>query len=367
MDPHSLHAWSDGSLMDGVGGAGWFIETHSIRKRGERLWWHSIPWNRGGRHLGASCDICLVELWAALLMIECILRALNAEHRRFHAVHLTIDNKPVVNWLAGNTSAQHDYVLELVERVYVVLHELHTITEAPVSVQWCKRGVWPGNNAADTEAKKAVRSKSTAIPANYIAFTHGATRTDIKRQLGMKRRDEYERAAMTHDHLLSREFFKWNLTKSATFRPRDDHKMLTLQQSRIITQLRTGHSDCFFSHHVLMHYAQYKAAWAHCNGDLSRLPRIRCVATCCADNNNGICAVCDVWETEEHFLLHCPSHDRIRRRTFGRFLRLYRMWREPVSLKSLLFPPLCFKWKHRKMILAKVVVFCLETGRFKRW
>ena len=108
-------------------------------------------------------------------------------------------------------------------------------------------------------------------------------------------------------------------------------------------------------------------AWTHCNGDISRLPTIRCTGTCCLENNNGKCSRCDVWETEEHFLLNCPSHAHIRARTFGRFLSLYATWQEPVTLKSLLFPPLCFSWKHRKMILSNVVVFALETGRFKRW
>ena len=252
-------------------------------------------------------------------------------------------------------------------RVYSILGKMHAKKATGFSVQWTRRGVWPGNNVADAQAKRAVWRVTRDVPKKYVAYTHGATKTGIKRKLHLKRQERYEKEARDNTHLLSRHFFSWNLTRSTTFRPKDDHKMLTRRQSHIITQLRTGHSKCFFSDHVQMHHAAYSLAWTHCNGDISRLPTIRCTGTCCLENNNGKCSTCDVWETEEHFLLICPNHASVRDRTFGRFLRLYATWQEPVTLKSLLFPPLCFSWKHRKMILSNVVVFALETGRFKRW
>ena len=324
-------------------------------------------WLRGGQHLGPSCDICLVELWGALLMMMRIAENLQTYRHPVDCVYMIIDNKPVVEWLAGCSSTQHDYVRDLVVRVYGILSKINTAFDIVFALQWTRRGIWPGNNDADAQAKRAVRRVSRDIPKDYVAFTHGATKTAIKRKLHARRRQRYEEEARSNTHLLSRRFFAWNLTQSPTFRPKDDHKMLTLRQSRIITQLRTGHSKCFFSDHVLQHHGAYSLAWNHCHGDIAQLPTIQCTGTCCLQNNNGKCRSCNVWETEEHFLLVCPSHARIRARTFGRFLRLYATWQEPVTLKSLLFPPLCFAWKHRKMILSNIVVCALETGRFKRW
>ena len=46
-----------------------------------------------------------------------------------------IDNKPVVEWLAGTSSTQHDYVHDLVVRVYNILGKMHAQMHTVFAVQ----------------------------------------------------------------------------------------------------------------------------------------------------------------------------------------------------------------------------------------
>ena len=141
--------------------------------------------------------------------------------------------------------------------------------------------------------------------------------------------------------------------------------MLTRRQLRIINMLRTGHSELNFSKHVLMHHAHYSQSWSTCGGDINQLRMLQCSNACCSSLNNGRCSDCNQIETEEHFLLHCSAHNAIRQRTFGRFFPIFALQFEPINIKTLLFPPLSFRWKHRKMLLQMIVRYATETRRFR--
>ena len=52
-----------------------------------------------------------------------------------------IDNKPVVEWLAGTSSTQHDYVHDLVVRVYSILSKMYAEMDTVFTVQWARRGI----------------------------------------------------------------------------------------------------------------------------------------------------------------------------------------------------------------------------------
>ena len=136
--------------------------------------------------------------------------------------------------------------------------------------------------------------------------------------------------------------------------------MLTLHQLGVLTALRTGNSQCFFSRH-------YMQQCSGCNGDIGRLQLLRCRGECCSKNNSGLCTACGVPETAQHFLLDCGAHAALRRRTFGRFCRVYPKIREEFNLKSLLFPPQSLVWRHRKELLRNIVLFAVQTGRFSRF
>ena len=227
--------------------------------------------------------------------------------------------------------------------------------------------MWHGNKMADREAKRAVEQRTRAIPAGYTGTSHRAIRTLIKHELAKRRRTEYRRQSQIGSHLLSREFFSWNLDTDPDFRPSDDHRMLTRHALGIITMLRTGHSRCYLSQHIQMHKAHYMRIWAGCNGDIQQMPLIQCTDECCVDNNSGLCPDCNVKETETHFLLECPARQHLRHETFGPWVRVYPLLQLTFSLKTLLFPPRRLPWRFRKQILTQVVRFSVQSGRFKRY
>ena len=140
--------------------------------------------------MGPSCDICLVELWGAMLMMLRIAANLHTYTHPVECVYMIIDNKPVVEWLAGCSSTQHYYVHDPVVRVYDILRKMKAEMETVFAVQWARRRIWDGNNEADEQAKRAVKQVIRDIPKEYIAYTHGATKftkTGIKSQLHAKR------------------------------------------------------------------------------------------------------------------------------------------------------------------------------------
>ena len=58
----ALFGWSDGSLMDEVGGCGFYVAVHQPKYADPDSNWTSLCWRKGSRHLGRSFDICVVEL-----------------------------------------------------------------------------------------------------------------------------------------------------------------------------------------------------------------------------------------------------------------------------------------------------------------
>ena len=85
------------------------------------------------------------------------------------------------------------------------------------------------------------------------------------------------------------------------------------------------------------------------------------------NSQNKTCSVCHTPEDEEHFLLQCTQHNDVRGRTIDAWRRVYALMLEPFSLKPLLFPPMSFAWRHRKMILQAVARFAIDSGKFKRF
>ena len=251
--------------------------------------------------------------------------------------------------------------------IFLEVRRLHSKLAAQFYFQWCRRGVWSGNERADAEAKKAVTTRDSSIPRRYLSTGHGAIKTAVRKQLRQRRVDAYEQERGRDIHLLSRNFFEWDLVRSGSLRSKDEFKMLTRHQLSVLTGLRTGHSQCNFSKHVLMHHRHYLDQWPGCNGDVRRLRLLRCRGECCSKNNSGMCPHCNVMETEQHFLLDCPGHAALRRRTFGGFRLVYRKLDEVYNLKSLLFPPTALGWKHRKELLRNIVLFAVQTGRFSRY
>ena len=182
----------------------------------------------------------------------------------------------------------------------------------------------------------------------------------------MRRRRKYRKQS-SEPHILSRDFFAWQLDTDPDFRPADDHRMLTRHALGIITQLRTGHSECRLSKHIRLHKAHYTALWNACNGDIQQLPLLTCNSDCCAKNNSGLCDHCGVRETEQHFLLDCPGHAHIRSSTIDAWRVVYPRLMLNFNIKTLLFPPRRLSWRHRKAVLTSVAQFAVQTGRFKRY
>ena len=316
--------------------------------------------------MGPSFDICVIELWALLLELLLINRAPPNLLREHDVLYLFVDNKPVVLWVAGKAQMQHTYVRDTLIRVYAQMERLRARTGITCTIQWCRRGQWMGNNRADEQAKAAVLRTDETPPVGYLPTAHGAIKTEIKRQVRLRRNVEYEREAAAGEHMLSRLFFSWQLSTEPAFRPKDDHRMLTRNQIRIVNMLRSGHSSLNFSKHVSLHREYYSREWKRCNHDISRLQMMTCTQDCCSTLSDGLCAGCKVPEDEEHFLLICPDHAALRRRTIDVWRRVYALLQEQFSLKSLLFPPVSFEWRHRKMILQAVVRFAIQSGKFKR-
>ena len=317
--------------------------------------------------MGHSTDICLLELWAVLLSLRMIGRAPQSLLTDIERVVCIIDNRLVVQWLSGNWQMLNPYTRDVLLDVYKEMLRLHQTAHVRLFVQWCRRGIWPGNERADEQAKAAVTMRTVHVPRTYLSAGHNAVKTHVKHRQHELRLQRYEEQRSLGSHLLSRNFFQWDLVRSKLLRVKDDFKMLSRHQLGIITALRSGHSRCLFSRHVLMHHSHYKQQWPMCNGDVQRLQLLDCRDECCATLNNGRCTHCQVLETEEHFLLVCPAHARLRRLTFGGYRRIYLNHGETFDLRSLLFPPKCLSWRHRKAILQNVVIFAVRTGRFNRF
>ncbi len=205
------------------------------------------------------------------------------------------------------------------------------------------------------------------IPHRYLSAGHGAIKTCVKRQIRQRRVDLYHQERLSGHHLLSRNFYKWDLVRGGHLRVHEDFRMLTRHQLGVITALRTGHSRCNFAQHVLMHHQHYAEQWRRCHGDIGQLRLLHCQSECCANNNSGLCPHCSVPETEQHFLLDCPGHAALRRRTFGGFFAVYPQIGADFNLKTLLFPPKSLGWRHRKELMQNIVLFAVQTGRFDRY
>ena len=262
---------------------------------------------------------------------------------------------------------QHLYIRKALIAVYAEMQRLFDRTGMECTIQWCRRGLWPGNERADAQAKAAVRRTTERPPRSYLSSSHGSIKTSVKHQLRQRRRRVYEQEANDGHHLLSRLFFSWGLTSDDNFRPKDDHRMLTRAQLRIVNMLRTGHSTLNFSSHVALHRDYYSAEWRRCNFDITQLQMRACSSDCCSSLNNGLCLACNVLEDEEHFLLICPVYSTLRLHTIGVWERVYHALQEPFTMKSLLFPPKSLQWRHRKMVLQAVARFAIQSGKFKRF
>ena len=315
--------------------------------------------------MGPSHDICLLETCAIMLSLQFIEEQPADFLRQLEYIHCVCDNQPVVGWLAGISRAEHPFIVTLVRVIFGKITALHDKYSITVNIQWCRRGIWHGNKMADREAKAAVMS-ATPIPVEYHGTSHRAVVTSVKQQLQKRRMREYARQS-TAQHLLSREFFAWQLDTDKDFKPSHDHRMLTRHALGIITMLRTGHSECFLSKHIRMHKKHYANLWPACNGDIHQLPLLTCRADCCSDNNSGLCPHCGVRETEEHFLLDCPGHAQTRQHTIDVWRLVYAGLMLQFNLKTLLIPPRRLSWRHRKAVLTSVVHFAVQTGRFKRY
>ena len=195
--------------------------------------------------------------------------------------------------------AMNVYAREILVTVYKEMLSLHDKLKVALFVQWCRRGIWPGNERADEQAKLAVPSRSRLVPRRYLSIGHGAVKTHIKHQQRERRARRYEEERQSGLHLLSRNFFRWDLVRLRLLRVKDDFKMLSRHQLGIVTALRTGHSRCFFSRHVRMHHAHYKQQWPLCNGDIRRLRMLRCAGDCCAGLNNGRCPIVKSWRRSD--------------------------------------------------------------------
>ena len=170
---------------------------------------------------------------------------------------------------------QHLYVRDVLQLVYAEMKYLFNKANICCTVQWTRRGQWAGNNRADAQAKAAVGRTQQTPPNGYLATAHGAIKTEIKRQVRLQRNTAYEREAATGEHLLSRYFFSWHLTSDPSFRPKEDHRMLTRNQLKIINMLRCGHSPLNFSKHVSLHRRYYSGEWKRCGHEISQLVAMR--------------------------------------------------------------------------------------------
>ena len=196
LDLRALFSWSDASLMDEIGGCGFFITKHIAAKSG----WRCTEWRNGQRHMGTSFDITILELWAAHFALQLIRSAPPLLLHDIDTVYLLIDNKPVVKWTAGVYTAQETYARDLLIRLYRVMDDLHARLAINFVVQWCRRGQWYGNQRADEIAKQAVHATApiTSIPSTYHPHSHGVIKTVIKRQLARRRHAAYSQTTQTH-------------------------------------------------------------------------------------------------------------------------------------------------------------------------
>ena len=75
--------------------------------------------------MGKSADICMLELWAALLALRMVNRAPAALLQPVDSIYLIIDNKPVVEWIGGDWTIRNPYARSTLRDIYTVMGELH--------------------------------------------------------------------------------------------------------------------------------------------------------------------------------------------------------------------------------------------------
>ena len=101
------------------------LNVHIAAHPSHRTAWRSVQWRSGCRHMGDSTDICLLEICAVLLSLRMIKRASHSLLHDIERVTCIIDNRPVVQWLAGNWQVLNSYTRHVLIDVYKEMQALH--------------------------------------------------------------------------------------------------------------------------------------------------------------------------------------------------------------------------------------------------
>ena len=162
--------------------------------------------------------------------------------------------------IAGDWQACNPYTRTVLRDIFCVIRDLHAKFGVGVYVQWCRLGIWHGNERADAQAKAVVEARTTSIPR-------------LPEYRTWRDQDSCETAAAptTHrplrtraDHRMSslRNFFKWDLVRDGCLRSKQKSSMLSASAGRPHS-VANCHSRCNFSQYMLMHYRHSRMQWRH--------------------------------------------------------------------------------------------------------
>ncbi len=279
-----------------------------------------------------------------------------------HTIHIITDNENAYNWIAQHKSINEKYVFQLILQIYKQIEKLKQY-KLQVLIQCCRRGIWNGNNKADSLAKRAV---DEYIKYNGLRYGNMVTpistntmKTHIRNQWDIIKHKQTQ--TLHTNAVISRNMALWQIydEKQPIIW---DQKQFEIEEYAILTFLRSEHIHLNWYFHVRNHYKYYKNEIKHHNYIKDQLI---CIDECCVNNNNGLCIDCDLPETVYHFLIKCEKYSLLRQYYIYPIYELLQQHFDEISLKYLLFPPINMKWYHRKMILDSIINYTKATNRIR--
>ncbi len=355
--PNTLYVWPDGSIKQGIGGFGVFIEIHTTTSTNSYASTKMLSWNLA---LGTQYDINYVEGKGIENAVTELANNYKQLLRKYQTIHIITDNKNMFNWIAHKQNVNESYIFKLIHQIYKYIINIQ-IFNVQFKLQWCERGIWFGNNEADKLAKNAVDEYLLCDQKQYTEsitkISTNVLKTHLKNEWKKRKRKNIQKQEKVT--VISRNMETWKIYDEAQpiwF----DMRQYTVHNYGLLTQLRTEHIRLNWYFHARKHHKGYKTQILlhKCIKNI-----IKCDEKCCLTNNKGQCNVCETPETVYHFIIKCRKYNQIRSIHLHPIYKLMKNNKYPLTLKTLLFPPINMKWLHRKMILDSVLAFVNMTKR----
>eukprot|EP01084_Bolivina_argentea_P107871 192826_1 len=229
-----------------------------------------------------------------------------------------------------------------------------------IAIQWCRRGVWDGNNEADTLAKSAV-DEYIKNDYKYNVVLEKSSIKHMKKKVKKQWCDlnKLEYKMQKSKNIISKNLHIWQ-RYDKEYAWKQDMIHLTMIDFALLNRLRTEHIHLNWYFHALIHY-NYYANQKKKRNEIKYY--LKCELDCCKKNNKGLCNYCHEIETVYHFIIECRKYNDIRDPFLTIVQELLNRYEIELTLENILFPPKMLAWMHRKLILDSLCHYVKQTRR----